>query len=197
MTAVLRGILAQRLVRRLCHRLPSSRSRRRSRAGDPAAARPRSRRRRPTLWHAVGCPKCRNTGYRGRLAIAEFLRADAGDRAPDLRPRRTVRDSNAPPSPAGMVTMFEAGIEADAGRPDHDRGSSPARIRARRLMASFPLCRPRSRPGGKLRGVDGSGQRGRSGLAAAAPGQHSAPRRTRRLGAWRRLYWTARSAAAA
>ena len=26
-----------------------------------------------TLWHPVGCPHCRGTGYRGRLAIAEFL----------------------------------------------------------------------------------------------------------------------------
>ena len=26
-----------------------------------------------TLYHAVGCPACRNTGYRGRLAIHELL----------------------------------------------------------------------------------------------------------------------------
>jgi general secretion pathway protein E len=72
LTAVLRGVLAQRLVRRLCtacrrpvpaapeviHRFDLER-----RCGGGAV----------TLYHPVGCPECRNTGYRGRAAIAEFL----------------------------------------------------------------------------------------------------------------------------
>ncbi|OYV32258.1 MAG: hypothetical protein B7Z80_27515, partial [Rhodospirillales bacterium 20-64-7] len=31
----------------------------------------------PTIYRACGCPACRNTGYRGRQAIAEFLTPDA------------------------------------------------------------------------------------------------------------------------
>ncbi len=71
LTAVLRGILAQRLVRRLCLQC-----RREEKAPPELVARFGLDRRvtgRPTLWHPVGCAHCRNTGYRGRLAIAEFL----------------------------------------------------------------------------------------------------------------------------
>jgi general secretion pathway protein E len=50
--AVLKGVIAQRLVRRLC---PSCREQH----GD--------------TWRAVGCGECGGTGYRGRLAIAELL----------------------------------------------------------------------------------------------------------------------------
>ena len=72
MTAVLRGVLAQRLVRRLCLRLPPPRPRRRRNwsSGSGWIARHGGGR---SLWHAVGCPQCRSTGYRGRQAIAEFL----------------------------------------------------------------------------------------------------------------------------
>ena len=71
-SAVLRGVLAQRLVRVLCvacRRLAAPRAELLRQAGLPthtAGA--------PTmLWHAVGCVHCRGTGYRGRQAIAEFL----------------------------------------------------------------------------------------------------------------------------
>jgi general secretion pathway protein E len=72
LAAVLRGVLAQRLVRRLC---PSCRR--------PAPAPPELVRRfnlaqhcrdgALMLYHPVGCEACRQTGYRGRFAIAEFL----------------------------------------------------------------------------------------------------------------------------
>jgi general secretion pathway protein E len=109
-TAVLRGVLAQRLVRRLC---PDCRV--------PVAAAPELVRRFDlerrceggpiSLWRPVGCPHCRETGYRGRLAVAEFL-------APDERIERLIF-SRAEQSEieraaveGGMVTMFEAGIAA-------------------------------------------------------------------------------------
>jgi general secretion pathway protein E len=109
-TAVLRGVLAQRLVRRLCPdcRLPV--------VAAPELIRRFDLERRCeggpiTLWRPVGCPQCRETGYRGRLAVAEFL-------LPDERIERLIF-SRAEQSEieraaveGGMVTMFEAGIAA-------------------------------------------------------------------------------------
>jgi general secretion pathway protein E len=109
MTAVLRGILAQRLVRRLC---PACR---RSEAAAPALVQRFGLDRRaggtPHLWHAVGCPECRNTGYRGRQAIAELLVPNAEiehlifSRADEAQIERAA-------VAAGMVTMFDAGVAA-------------------------------------------------------------------------------------
>jgi general secretion pathway protein E len=72
LTATLRAVLAQRLVRRLC---PICKEPQRASAtqiqrfglsrfnGDEPI----------TLHRAVGCPACRSTGYRGRRAIGEVL----------------------------------------------------------------------------------------------------------------------------
>ena len=54
-SAVLKGVIAQRLVRRLC---------------------PACREKHGDVWHAVGCDSCAGTGYRGRTAIAELLTFD-------------------------------------------------------------------------------------------------------------------------
>ena len=67
----LAGVLAQRLVRKLC---PDCRKP----VGDPKAALARLNLRLPedlppTLWEAVGCPSCHNTGYSGRLGVYELL----------------------------------------------------------------------------------------------------------------------------
>jgi general secretion pathway protein E len=106
--AVLRGVLAQRLVRRLC-----TECRREERAPIELIERfglDRLRSRRPVaLWHPVGCPTCRHTGYRGRLAVAEFLQPSeaierlifAGADHADIE-REAVA--------AGMVPIFEAGL---------------------------------------------------------------------------------------
>jgi general secretion pathway protein E len=72
MTATLKAVLAQRLVRRLC---PSCKT------ADPAPAAlidrlgldRLARASEITLFHAKGCPACRGTGFRGRRAIAELL----------------------------------------------------------------------------------------------------------------------------
>ncbi len=109
MTAVLRGILAQRLVRRLC-----------TQCAKPAPAAPEMVRRfnlerhcdgTPTLWHPVGCPHCRGTGYRGRQAIAEYLEPDAAiERLVFTRADSSEIERAA--VAAGMVTMFDAGVAA-------------------------------------------------------------------------------------
>lgn len=67
LSSSLLGILAQRLVRRLC---PHCRQ-----PGPPAheAGLPPEI---GTLWQAVGCPSCAHTGYLGRLGIYELLEVD-------------------------------------------------------------------------------------------------------------------------
>ena len=81
------GVLAQRLVRKLC---------------------PHCKRFDGSQWHEVGCDKCAQTGYHGRVGIYELLlttdqiRAQIHDRASEARIRDTaLRD--------GMRTMHEDG----------------------------------------------------------------------------------------
>ena len=72
MTATLKGVLAQRLVRRLC---PVCKT------GEPAPSALIERfgleRLAPsnaiTLYHSKGCAECRGTGFRGRRAFADLL----------------------------------------------------------------------------------------------------------------------------
>jgi general secretion pathway protein E len=109
LTATVKGVLAQRLVRRLCPQckkpfeaplemIERFRLDRRT-AGAPIV-----------LHHAVGCPSCRGTGYRGRLAIAEFL-------VPDDAIERLIfshadhSEIERAATAAGMVPMFEAGLD--------------------------------------------------------------------------------------
>jgi len=109
-TAVLRGVLAQRLVRRLC---PHCR--------QPAPVPPELARRfdlerhaggaKVQLFRAVGCAQCRETGYRGRHAIAEFLLPD--DTIEHLIFARAEQSEiERAAVAAGMVTMLDSGIAA-------------------------------------------------------------------------------------
>lgn len=71
MTAVLRGVMAQRLVRRLC---PHCRAQKHAAAELVRRFRLDRQADGPIMiWRAVGCEHCRQTGYRGRQAIADFL----------------------------------------------------------------------------------------------------------------------------
>jgi general secretion pathway protein E len=110
LAAVLRAVLAQRLVRRLC---PACR--RPAPAPDELVQRlgleARCNGAPLTLHHAVGCPDCRQTGYRGRFAIAEFLPLNAEiehlifARADHNSIERTA-------IAAGMVPLFQSGLDA-------------------------------------------------------------------------------------
>jgi len=106
LSAVLRGVLAQRLVRRLCDACKT-----------PMAA-PQELRERygfsgVEIWRACGCPVCRNTGYRGRQAIAEFLIPDAGIERLIMTGAGQAEIERAAVA-GGMKTMLTTGMEAVA-----------------------------------------------------------------------------------
>jgi len=65
--AALRGVIAQRLMRRLCDACRE--------LGQDALPEPERSSLPPgtTLYRAVGCPQCATTGYRGRFSIVEVL----------------------------------------------------------------------------------------------------------------------------
>ena len=114
MTAVLRGVLAQRLVRRLCVQCrveASAPPELVQRFGLDRKAPNREVQGPVRLWHPVGCPHCRNTGFRGRLAIAEFLQP-----TPEIERlifgRADHNDIERAAVAAGMVPLFEAGMDA-------------------------------------------------------------------------------------
>ncbi|MCR5881096.1 type II secretion system ATPase GspE [Phenylobacterium sp. J367] len=70
LASTLRCIVAQRLVRRLC---PSCH---RAEPADAAVARLGGLKVGETIFRAVGCSECANTGYVGRVGIYEALRVD-------------------------------------------------------------------------------------------------------------------------
>jgi len=87
LSSSLLGVVAQRLVRKLC---------------------PHCRRHDGTMWHAVGCDKCGMTGYHGRVGVYELLqttdqiRSQIHDRASEADIRITAQRD-------GMRTMREDG----------------------------------------------------------------------------------------
>jgi len=106
-TAVLRGVLAQRLVRRLCarcsrpHGIDAPLAMRLGVSADRAGG----------LRQAVGCAECRHTGYRGRVAIAEYLTPSPAIK--QLILARADHDEIERQAVAeGMVTLYQAGIVA-------------------------------------------------------------------------------------
>jgi len=110
MTATLKAVLAQRLVRRLCSGCKTP---------DPAPSALIERlgleRLAPadaiTLFHPRGCPECRGTGFRGRRAIAELLVPNRAidklifDGADDAAIERAAIEQ-------GMRPIFDSGLAA-------------------------------------------------------------------------------------
>ena len=131
--SALRGIIAQRLLRRLCRHcrirqtgpLPE-----RIRKFVPPGA---------ELYQAVGCKECAETGFRGRFAILEILTM-----TPELE-RMIGRGANADEiateaRAGGMKTLFDSGLRhvlagetsidellrvTEPPRPDEARGTRP------------------------------------------------------------------------
>ena len=175
--AVLRGVLAQRLVRRLVRRMQNARGN----AGGIAHTLRYSRG--ETIYRSCGCPACRNTGYRGRQAIAEFLTPDAEIERLLFTQGRPERD---------RARGHRGGHE------DHARQPAWRRWRAARrpLRKSSARCGPRNDgaftyralgPDGTLqKGMQEARQRRRAGRAVAETRRHGArhrPGRARRRAA--------------
>lgn len=93
-TSSMRGILNQRLVRRLC---PECRQR--ADVGEVAGFKP------------VGCPRCAGTGYQGRLLLAELLTLDALLRQAILS-RSDTEALEAASSLSGRETIWHAADHA-------------------------------------------------------------------------------------
>ena len=103
LAAALTGIVAQRLVRRLCPhcREPSEEA-------LPAWAEGTS----PTgrLWRAAGCTACGGTGFSGRLALQELLVVDASLQQAIVH-RAGLEEMRELSGRQGMRTLAEDGIE--------------------------------------------------------------------------------------
>ena len=100
----LEAVLAQRLVRLLCPKCkavdttPEARAYK-TRLGIPLEA---------TLYRAVGCRECRNTGYHGRRAIFEWMDTNSEIRQLVLKNASTDSIRNAAVR-AGMTTLADDG----------------------------------------------------------------------------------------
>ena len=101
--AALKGVIAQRLVRRLCsncRRESSSPISGRLRRWIPEESK---------LFEPVGCPDCSQTGYRGRIAVVEVLTVTheierlIASGAPSVRITAAARE-------AGMRSLWDAAI---------------------------------------------------------------------------------------
>ncbi len=143
------GVIAQRLVRRLCRT-----------AGSPTTPTREERRllgarRRPSraaLYRAVGCEQCDYQGYKGRRAIMEILKIDAEIDELIARRATAARDPDAGPgarasarSPTTACALVQGGHH-EPGRGDA-RGR-PHRPRDWRAMALLRL------PGGRRPGQE-------------------------------------------
>jgi general secretion pathway protein E len=68
---------------------------------------------------AAGCERCRHSGYRGRLALAELLPALTGALNSGVLERRDAIELGRLAQAAGMVTVFQRACDAvEAGLTD-------------------------------------------------------------------------------
>jgi len=103
--AAIKGIIAQRLMRRLCN------SCRELHTGPvPARWKPRFPEGMTTLYRGVGCPDCSMTGYRGRFSVTEVLvtSSEFERRVAAAEPVDRLVDAA---REAGMLSLWESGIQ--------------------------------------------------------------------------------------
>ena len=105
--SALRGIISQRLVRRICPHCKT--------AYDPSIEELEDLRlpKRPGMkfYRGTGCPECFNTGYRGRAAIFEMLPMNQAVRELiSEKERRSVIEEKLKSADSGFVSMRENAI---------------------------------------------------------------------------------------
>ena len=105
-TSTVSGVLAQRLVRRLC---PSCRAPYEATAEDLAALHLRADQLTQPLMKAVGCEECSGIGFKGRSGLYEFLEMSDALR-PLIIERASVEEIRAKAREAGMRSLREDGI---------------------------------------------------------------------------------------
>jgi general secretion pathway protein E len=108
LTSTVIGILAQRLVRKLCEHckepyvaLPElvEQMKLAKYTGDAKI----------TLWHAKGCSHCAQTGYTGRICITEIMPMTDGLRSLVMK-HANAAELRAEAIRGGMVSMYEDGL---------------------------------------------------------------------------------------
>ncbi len=107
-TSTVNGLLGQRLVRRLCDRckvpypvLPE--------VVEETGLSRFLEEREPVLYKASGCEHCHGIGYRGRLAIMEFLVMSDAIRRLVMR-HAQAREIESKAREEGMLTMYQDGL---------------------------------------------------------------------------------------
>lgn len=110
LNAALRSIVAQRLVRRLCACSKAHPDAEQLMARyQLAALAERSGLAQPNLRQSVGCDDCGQTGYRGRLAIVEYLRCDDAIAAMD-KGERFIAEAREHMRTLGGRSLIEDGL---------------------------------------------------------------------------------------
>jgi len=104
-SASLVAVLAQRLVRKICTNCKAP-------CDVPDGTRTAAERivgEIETFYHGVGCAKCRNSGYSGRIGIYELLVPDDVMRD-KITASPSVNELRAMAAEAGMVTLRQDGM---------------------------------------------------------------------------------------
>jgi len=109
LASTLNAVIAQRLVRRLCPhcRVPHPPGPgQRAALGCSADA---------VFWRGAGCAECGHTGFKGRIALVEFLAVDEGI-AEMILERADAREIARRAAPGQLYTMMQDGlVKAGAG----------------------------------------------------------------------------------
>ena len=129
--AALKGVVAQRLLRRLCARC------RAPLAGPIPAPLRRDIPDGVVVYDAAGCPECSGTGYHGRLAITEVLRSSA-----EVERRIAANESSERISDvardAGMRSLWDSAVE-------HVRNGTTSAAEVLRVLGTPPRADRRRR----------------------------------------------------
>ncbi|WP_225206573.1 GspE/PulE family protein [Novosphingobium huizhouense] len=110
LSSVLTGVLAQRLVRRLCPHCREPFKADKSVLARLGVAKGDGEDGWRTFYRPVGCPECRNSGYSGRMAVFEFIRIDA-DLSQLILHRADTRKIAQAAAKAGFGTLRSDGVD--------------------------------------------------------------------------------------